>query len=380
VTRDYKSRLKENMKILLISTSPFYIVRGTPLRTRIFVEGYLKNNYELDILTYPVGEDLHRDRARIFRPQVKFYTKTTAGPSWGKILIDFFMLGSGIQLCRENEYDLIHCEDSEAVLIGMVLKRIFRKKIVGSFHNRLSDNLAMHRLFPLVAPAKVIEKYLYRGVDFIITNKDNFADYVKKRYGVRNVATVYDFVSDQESEPATELPEKYLVYAGNSEAYQGVPLLINSFSRISEKLPDLSLFLVGHMGDDIKKMVAQKVLKERVVITGVLSLEETNYLLKRSVFNVIPSIIRGPIPQMKTLQYITAGRPVLATDVDSNRIFLENMRNAYLVEPDLESIADGMSRLLEDSELRETIIPDILDVTGGQDVSVVLSGVVESLV
>jgi len=368
------------MRILLISTSPFYMVRGTPMRTRIFVEGYLKNNYGLDILTYPVGEDLHQDRAGIIRPRVTFYSKTTAGPSFSKILIDLFLLKEGVRLCREKDYDLIHCEDSEAVLIGMALKKIFKKKIVGSFHNRLRDNLAMHRWYPLVPAAKVMEKYLYRGVDHIITNKDSFTDFVMEGYGLKNVTAVYDFVSDEEVDPGMELPEQYIVYAGNSEAYQGVPLLINSFLRVSAIYPDLRLLLVGSMGSDIRKLVKVKGLEKRVVITGVLNLEETNYLLGRSVFNVIPSIIRGPVPQMKALQYITAGKPILATNVESNRVFLENMGNAFLVESDIDSMAAGMNRFMEEPLLRDKIRPDILSVTGGQDVAEVLSGIVTSLV
>ena len=109
------------MKILVVSTSPFFIVRGTPLRSLMLIEAYLKNKFEIDIITYPVGNDIHTDKLNIYRPKVKFYKKKTAGPSLTKPLIDLFVLNEAIKLCKKNDYDLIHCEDAEAAFIGVLL-------------------------------------------------------------------------------------------------------------------------------------------------------------------------------------------------------------------------------------------------------------------
>jgi glycosyltransferase involved in cell wall biosynthesis len=64
---------------------------------------------------------------------------------------------------------------------------------------------------------------------------------------------------------------------------------------------------------------------------------------------VSPRAYGGNFP-LKVFDYLAAGKPIVATDVPTHRVVLDD-RLALLVEPNAAACADGIIRVLKDQEL-----------------------------
>src|SRR3990172_2472682 len=96
------------MRILFLAPQRSFEVRGTPLAVLAMVRALTELGHEVDLLTYPQGEDVevpglrHRRRPRLPVGRVK------AGPSLAKLLLDVpFMLQAYWRMAI-GRHDVIH--------------------------------------------------------------------------------------------------------------------------------------------------------------------------------------------------------------------------------------------------------------------------------
>ena len=55
------------MRILLLAPHPFFQLRGTPIAERALLQVLTAEGHEVDVLTFPEGEDLDLPNCRIHR-------------------------------------------------------------------------------------------------------------------------------------------------------------------------------------------------------------------------------------------------------------------------------------------------------------------------
>ena len=74
------------MKILMIAPEPFFQPRGTPFSEYHRLRALTKLGHAIDLLTYPIGEDVEIEHVKIYRSlQMPFVSNVKIGPSWAKI-------------------------------------------------------------------------------------------------------------------------------------------------------------------------------------------------------------------------------------------------------------------------------------------------------
>jgi len=153
------------------------------------------------------------------------------------------------------------------------------------------------------------------------------------------------------------LPEKYILFVGNIEPKKNLERLIKAFSllRESTKLKH-KLVITGKKGwksDSVFKTVEDLGLREEIIFTGYFPEQDLPKLYSMSDLFVFPSIYEGfGIPPLEAMACET---PVLA----SNRGALPETTggNCLMVDPfDIESIVNGMYRLITDQKLRKESI------------------------
>ncbi|MCB0214854.1 MAG: hypothetical protein KDJ52_36280, partial [Anaerolineae bacterium] len=77
------------MKILMIAPQPFFEPRGTPISAYQRLHGLSSLNYEVDLVTYHIGNDVEMQGLTIHRiPNIPFIKSIDIGPSWAKVLLD----------------------------------------------------------------------------------------------------------------------------------------------------------------------------------------------------------------------------------------------------------------------------------------------------
>ena len=140
---------------------------------------------------------------------------------------------------------------------------------------------------------------------------------------------------------------------------KGFDLLIRAHAKVLKKGIDHNLIIVGngpHQGE-LQELVRCLEVTDSVFMAGYV--ENPYPLIKKASALVLPSRFEGLSGVV--IEALTLAKPVVATACGGHVEILSDGRNGILVPPeDVESLADGMSRILSDGYLREKFsIPDI---------------------
>lgn len=163
-----------------------------------------------------------------------------------------------------------------------------------------------------------------------------------------NNENLRDLLSDQ--------ADLITMYVGNLESYQGIDLLLQSFSLSVQQAIRADLFIIGGEQGDIEKYqrLTQRLgITERVHFLGPRSVKSLSYYLGQADILVSPRI-KGRNTPMKIYSYLGSGRAVIATNLETHTQVL-NPSLAMLVEPDPTSFAQGLIELSSNHHLRQTL-------------------------
>jgi glycosyltransferase involved in cell wall biosynthesis len=108
--------------------------------------------------------------------------------------------------------------------------------------------------------------------------------------------------------------KKIIMYTGTLEAYQGIPLLLDSVSLLDD---GFRLVLIGGKEDqvaDLRSRILAMKLEKRVMVLGQKRSRDIPYYLHEASVLVSPRILGTNIP-LKIYSYLASGVPVVATDL-----------------------------------------------------------------
>jgi len=180
---------------------------------------------------------------------------------------------------------------------------------------------------------------VYPGRDTSLTRVDDreVIGAVKRRYGIGG---------------------DYLLYLGTLQPRKNLVCLVEAFVRLQPLTADLRLVLAGKKGwlyDDLFARVEALGLEDRVLFTGYVADDDKAALLSGALALVYPSLYEGF--GLPVLEAMSCGTPVLTSNVSSLPEVAGHA--ALLVDPlDVGAIAEGMSRLIADEDVRHTLIEE----------------------
>jgi hypothetical protein len=125
----------------MIAPEPFFQPRGTPFSEYHRLQALSKLGHHVDVLTYPVGEDVQIDGVRIYRTlKLPGVRNVKIGLSWSKVVLDIALLLHTFWRVVTHHYDCIHTHE-EAGLIGAVLHKLWGYPHVYDMHSSLPEQL-----------------------------------------------------------------------------------------------------------------------------------------------------------------------------------------------------------------------------------------------
>jgi glycosyltransferase involved in cell wall biosynthesis len=205
-------------------------------------------------------------------------------------------------------------------------------------------------------------RYTFRFFDaFIVITRaleEYFSKWVHKDAGIYILPMMVesDRFKDLDKRP-DGLPEKYIAYVGSMEGNKdGVPILIESFARISAAHPDLHLVLIGDTGFDgfgnLQQMIEDRELSERVHFPGKLERDVLPAYLWAAEYLALarPSSkqAEGGFPN-KLGEYLATGKPVIVTATGEITEYLSDGKNAFITVPDdTQAFADKLEEAIND--------------------------------
>ena len=133
-------------------------------------------------------------------------------------------------------------------------------------------------------------------------------------------------------------------------------LLLKAFKILDEKLSNVKLMYVGHgpLRGELEKLTVAYGLQSKVFITGKVIHEDIARYL--SILDIVAHTQRYSNYGWALLETMAAAKPIVATDAGrETREILRDGYNALLVRPDPESLASGLTKLIENPSLAKTI-------------------------
>ena len=202
-----------------------------------------------------------------------------------------------------------------------------------------------------------------KTVCFAVTNKlseDLFHKFGKVK-NLKKIDTLHDgvdlikFKNNKIIENSTPL----LTYCGSLSKSKGIDLIINSAKYIK----NVEFLIIGGLKADVDhyKKIAKDNGVKNINFIGQVNYSDVPNLLNKSDILLLPSSAkniksRNYTSAMKLFEYMSIGKPIIASNIPSNTEILENNLNCLLFEPDNpKSMVEKINTLINDKELNKKI-------------------------
>jgi glycosyltransferase involved in cell wall biosynthesis len=349
------------MKILMIAPEPFFEPRGTPFSEYFRIKALAELGHEVDLATYPLGQNVEIPGFRIYRSmRVPGITTVKVGPSIGKLCLDFFLFFTVLRLLFKNRYDAVHTHE-EACFWGAILRKFWKIPHVYDMHSSLPQQFKnfdvvhagwIHRIM------QGFEKFALQSSDAIIAICPYLRDHVVESGVTRKVFVIENTAESEEIFPGEKsrtgatpnFPgKKVVLYAGTFEHYQGLDLLLEAAKLVANKRSDVLFLLIG---GDAKLTQYYRDVGEKLGVTSHLHfVEKIPAAEVRDYFQIADVLVSprksGTNTPLKIYSYLRSGKPIVATDLVTHTQVL-TPEIAILTEPNGAAFADGILRALED--------------------------------
>lgn len=357
------------MNILIIAPQPYYSERGTPIAVELLIRALLERGDQIEVLTYHEGEDRPATGVTIHRIKPWIPIRgIPPGPSLKKVVCDFFLFWKAASLIKNGNYELVHALEEAAVIAAVLCprKRIpFIYDMDSSMSTQIADKYPPLRLIGRLFLR--LEGWSLRRAHAVIPMCEALVDQYEQ-FNPGRFYVLHDISLRLEESPEIResvaridfgCPDESVkfMYIGNLERYQGIDLLLDGFARaVARGHKNICLIVVGGRSEDIDRYTAKSRdlgLSEFVTFCGPRPVSELGALMERADALVSPRI-EGVNTPMKVYSYIDSGRALVATRLPTHTQVLDDTL-ACLVEPEAESMADGIIRVATSVEYRDQI-------------------------
>ncbi|MBU1567918.1 MAG: glycosyltransferase family 4 protein [Proteobacteria bacterium] len=347
--------------ILVIAPQPFFQNRGTPIAVRLLVEELARLGHDVHLLVFNEGEDVTLPGVSLHRiPAIWGIKNIPPSLSFKKIICDVFMFFKAISLLRRHNFTVIHAVE-EAAFIAMVLKMLFGTPYIYDMDSSLARQIVEKFSFlQSLGPAlRFCERFAVKescGVVAVCRALEDIAQaYAPEKLIVRleDISLLEDSVSSDEIlRHSLQISGPIMLYVGNLEKYQGIDLLLQSFQLALAQGCLGNLVIIGGTPETLaayKKYAEELQVANHTFFCGPRPVELLGHYLAQADILLSPRI-QGNNTPMKLYSYLDSGKAVLATDLPTHTQVLTN-DFACLVEPEKQSMAAGMAKLLDNPEL-----------------------------
>lgn len=349
------------IKILMLAPTPYFADRGCHVRIYEEARTLIALGHEVCIVTYHIGRDMPGvPTCRI--PSVPWYRRLTAGPSWHKPYLDLLLFFRAYGVARRFRPHIIHAHLHEGALIGALLKPLLRVPLLFDFQGGLTAEMLdhgfmkrdglVHRLFRLV------ERFIVRRADFIVTSSEGGSDTLRQEWEVPadRVAPLTDGVDtalfhprlgdDVRRELRLPAGRPVAVFLGILNRYQGLDLLLETVRLIRAARHPLYFLVMGFPEEEYRQRAAAEGLADSITFTGRVDYAEVPRLLAAGDVALSPKISLTEA-NGKLLNYMACGLPAVVFDTPVNREILGDA-GVYARYGDSADFAEKLMQLVDD--------------------------------
>ena len=362
-----QTQTEQARRVLYIAPQPFFEWRGSPIRVSYTVRALAELGYEVDLLVLPVGADRQIEGVKIHRAANWFgIKKVPIGPSLRKAFLDIFLFFKAVRLGFSKRPAVIHGVE-EAGAIAVVVAWLTGGRAIFEKHSDPSSYRGgVLRNLVLWLYSK-IEAFSIRRASAVIATGPGLVDQVRRVDPAKTVHHVFDIpssLSEADAETTRQVrhrlqadcADKLVLYVGSFAVYQGIELMFDSIPTVVARNPYARFVIIGGTAEQIedrRRWLADRGVDRAVEFVGTVDPDRLPDYLAAVDLLLSPRIAGSNTP-LKILDYLKAGRAIVATGSEANRLILDD-EIALIAEPTSEAFAAAICELLEDGQRRERL-------------------------
>lgn len=347
----------------MLAPTPYFSDRGCHVRIYEEARALIELGCDVRIVTYHLGRDL--SGIPTFRiPNIPWYRKLAAGPSWFKPVLDILLFVKALSLARTFRPHILHAHLHEGTFIGMLLKPFLGVPLIMDSQGSLTTECRDHGFFragsALERLFSFLERRINRAADAIITSSSVGATLLVEHWQVpsRRVCAIIDGVDTNRFIPLPRadarrrvgVPEnvQLVVFLGLLNEYQGVDLLLRVMSILKEQNSTIRFLIMGYPEEKYQRQAHELGLQDMVIFTGRIDYGEAALFLSAGDIAVSPKLSHTEA-NGKLFNYMACALPTLVFDTPVNREILGNT-GVYAVYNDAADMALRIGGMLADKE------------------------------
>lgn len=357
------------MTVLYFADTRFPIERANGVQTMATCYALAGRGHDVTLIARPDNAPKPRDPFAFYDwpPISTFRVQTIDGSGGPRARRVRFLLGSA-RVAASARDAVVLTRDLGLAAWLLQIPRPARPPIVYESHG-LADVVAaeMPNLLGESQPAPSVAKLrrlarrelrVWKRAGAYVAITRGIADELTTRFGGRaNVFVVPDGARARTPEPTRGTDAFVAAYAGHLYPWKGVEVFVQALAAVPGVY---GLIVGGHQGEQdlnrVRALIAELGLKSRIEITGLVPPSEVPRRLARASVLVLPNtataISERYTSPLKLFEYLSIGRPIVASDLAAIREVLTDGQTALLVPPgDANAIGRALMRLQRDPSL-----------------------------
>lgn len=152
-----------------------------------------------------------------------------------------------------------------------------------------------------------------------------------------------------------------MLYPGTLSWHQGLDIAIRAFASVKDRLPraEFHIYGEGTYRETLLQLIQEVGLQDRVFIKGFLPTKEIVRVIENADLGIEPkrkNSFGNEAFSTKILEFMAVGVPVIASDTEIHRFYLDDTLVKYFRGDDQEELAAAMVLLATRPDLREDLI------------------------
>jgi glycosyltransferase involved in cell wall biosynthesis len=364
------------MRILYITLENLSLHKGSVIHIREVIEGLEKRGHQVGLIGNASDEIKPASHFYNIYPKTLFRFKylRRKGKSYFVSSVLLFLTLFRIL----GQYDIIYARDFHTVIIALIPRLLFNKKLVfevnglASEEQRLKKNSPMNWIF--VMGIQKAEKIATRCSDRIVSVTPQIAAYLIQYFhcqpnevevigngaNTKKFHPIYDetLLGSRRNRLGITKEDVVVAFVGNLALWQGVNILIESAFQLLSYKDNVKFLIIGEgfLKNSIGKRVFDSGYEKKFIFTGLFRYEDIPVLINMADICVAPFISRRNrttgVSPIKVFEYMACGKAVICSRIDGLE-FVELEGVGRLIEPeDVIGLERELYNLIKDPQER----------------------------